>query len=77
MKRFFLYFLLLLFIAGLAMLAYGFWNAKNIRLWAVAAGEIKSTHDIGSREKDITSRFEASGGKKMDELKQELTALLN
>jgi hypothetical protein len=72
MKRFFLYFLLILFIAGLAMLAYGFWNAKNIRLWAAAAGEIKSRHDIGSKEKDIANRFEASGGKKMDELKNEL-----
>jgi hypothetical protein len=72
MKRFFLYFLLILFIAGLAMLAYGFWNAKNIRLWAAKAGEIKATHDIGSKEKDITSRFEASGGKKMEDLKNEL-----
>ena len=72
MKRFFLYFLLILFIVGLAMLAYGFWNAKNIRLWAAAAGQIKSQHDIGSKEKDITNRFEASGGKKMEDLKNEL-----
>lgn len=72
MKRFFLYFLLILFIVGLTMLAYGFWNAKNIRLWAAAAGEIKAAHDIGSKEKDITNRFESSGGKKMEDLKNEL-----
>jgi hypothetical protein len=75
MKRFFLYFLLILFIAGLAMLAYGFWNAKNIRLWAAKAGEIRATHDIGSREKDITSRFETSGGKKIEDLKNDLANL--
>jgi hypothetical protein len=54
------------------MLAYGFWNAKNIRIWATQAGEIKATHDIGSKEKEIANRFETSGGKKMDELKKEL-----
>jgi hypothetical protein len=72
MKRFFLYFLLVLFILGLAMLAYGFWNAKNIRLWAAKAEEIRMQHDIGGKEKDITSRFEDSGGKKMEDLKNEL-----
>jgi len=72
MKRFLLYFLLILFIAGLTMLAYGFWNAKNIRLWAAKAGEIKAAHDIGSKEKDIANRFDASGGKKMEDLKNEL-----
>jgi hypothetical protein len=72
MKRLSLYFLLLLFIAGLTLLAYGFWNAKNIRIWAVAAGNIKFQHDIRSKEKDITNRFDASGGKTAEELDAEI-----
>lgn len=72
MKRFFLYLLLFLFIAGLAALAFGFYNAKNIRVWAISAAEIKARHDVFAKEKNIESRFDASGGKKMDELKAEL-----
>ena len=74
MKRFFLYFLLLLFIAGLAVLAFGFWNAKKVRAWAGAAAEIRSQHDVFAKEKNIESRFDASGGKKMEELKTELAS---
>lgn len=72
MKRFFLYFLLFLFIAGLAVLAFGFYNAKRVRAWAGAAAEIRSQYDVFAKEKNIESRFDASGGKKMDELKVEL-----
>ncbi len=72
MKRFFLYFLLFLFIAGLAVLAFGFYNAKRVRVWAGAAGEIKSQYDVFAKEKNIESRFDASGGKSMEEIKTEL-----
>jgi len=72
MKRFFLYSLMFLFIAGLAALAFGFYNAKNIRVWAGAAAEIKAKHDVFAKEKDVESKFDASGGKKMEELKKEL-----
>ena len=72
MKRFFLYLLLFLFIAGLAALAFGFYNAKNVRVWAKAAAEIKAQHDVLAKEKNVESRFDASGGKKMDELAAEL-----
>jgi len=74
MKRFFLYFLLFLFIAGLAVLAFGFYNAKRVRAWAGAAAEIRSQHDVFTKEKNIESRFDASGGKKMEELKTELAS---
>ena len=74
MKRFFLYFLLFLFIAGLAVLAFGFYNAKKVRAWAGAATEIRSQHDVFAKEKNIESRFDASGGKKMEELKAELAS---
>lgn len=72
MKRFLLYFLLILFIAGLATLALGFWNAKNIRQWASAAGEIKSRHDISAKENSIMANLNALGGKKAEEFKNEL-----
>ena len=72
MKRFFLYFLLFLFIAGLAMLAFGFWNAKNIRGWASAAGEIKARHDISAKENGIMANLNALGGKQAEEFKNEL-----
>ncbi|MFH0929660.1 MAG: hypothetical protein V1814_00215 [Candidatus Moraniibacteriota bacterium] len=74
MKRFFLYFLLLLLIAGLAALAFGFYNAKKIRAWAGAAAEIKSQHDVFAKEKNIESRFDASGGEKMEEFKREFAS---
>jgi hypothetical protein len=72
MKRFFLYLLLFLFIAGLAALAFGFYNAKKIRVWAISATEVKAQHDVFAKEKNIESEFDASGGKKMDELKADL-----
>jgi hypothetical protein len=72
MKRFFLYLLLFLFIAGLAVLAFGFYNAKRVRVWARAVAEIKTQHDVFAKEKNVESRFDASGGKKMDELKTDL-----
>lgn len=72
MKRFFLYFLLFLFIAGLATLAFGFWNAKNIRQWASAAGEIKTRHDISAKEGSVIADLNALGGKKAEEFKNEL-----
>ena len=67
MKRFFLYFLLILFIVGLAMLAYGFWNAKNIRLWAAAASDIKTRYDVPSEEKNVFDSLSALGGKNAQE----------
>jgi len=72
MKRFFLYFLLLLFIAGLAVLAFGFYNAKKIRVWAGAAGEIKLRYDMEKNEKNIVGDLNALGGKKSEEFKGEL-----
>jgi len=72
MKKIILYFLLFLFIAGLAMLAYGFWNAKNIRLWASAAEEIKTRHDISAKENSIVASLNALGGKRAEEFKNEL-----
>jgi len=72
MKKFILYFLLFLLIAGLATLAYGFWNGKNIRLWADAAAEIKTRNDISIKEKNIAGRLESAGGKKVGDLKAEL-----
>lgn len=74
MKRFFLYLLLFLFIAGLAALAFGFYNAKKIRVWAFSVAEIKTQHDVFAKEKDVEARFDSSGGKKMEELKTELAS---
>ncbi|MDD3487640.1 MAG: hypothetical protein PHF35_04700 [Candidatus Moranbacteria bacterium] len=72
MKKFILYFLLVLLIAALAILAYGFYNAKNVRIWAEAAAEIKSQHDISAKVADIEKFFEASGGKNTEELKNDM-----
>ncbi|MCX6762526.1 MAG: hypothetical protein NT093_01960 [Candidatus Moranbacteria bacterium] len=72
MKRFFLYFLLFLFIAGLAVLAFGFYNAKRVRAWAGAAAETKTRYDIERNEKNIVGDLNALGGKKSEEFKSEL-----
>jgi hypothetical protein len=72
MKRFFLYFLLILFIVGLAMLAYGFWNAKNIRLWASAITETKSRYDVPTEEKNVFDSLSALSGKNADDFKSGL-----
>jgi len=73
MKKFLLYFLIFLFIAGLASLAYGFWSAKNIRKWAEVMAEIKMQHNISSQEKNITEKMNASGGKNVKEFSAELS----
>ncbi len=76
MKRFFLYLLFFLFIAGFATLAYGFWNAKNIRVWAKDAAKIKSENSISEREKNIEEKMNASGGKTAAEFNVELTGFV-
>jgi len=72
MKKIILYLLLFLLIAGLATLAYGFWNAKNIRQWASAASQIKARHDSILADNNTEKRFAADRGKSMEELKSDL-----
>jgi hypothetical protein len=76
MKKIFLYLILFLFIAGLATLAYGFWNAKNIRGWARTVAEIKSQHDISASQKNIEEKMNASGGKTAAEFNEELAVFV-
>lgn len=54
------------------MLAYGFWNAKNIRIWAAAAGEIKVQNDKMLADNNTETRLNAERGKSMEELKNDL-----
>jgi len=72
MKRFFLYLVLFLFVAGFATLAWGFWNAQKTRSWSRQAGEIKAHHDISSKVKDVQEKMNASGGKTAEEFGGEL-----
>jgi hypothetical protein len=72
MKKFFLYLIIFLLIAGLASVAYGFWSAKNIRKWAKTMTQIKLDHDISSQEKSIAEKMNASGGKKAEDFSAEL-----
>ena len=54
------------------MLVFGFYNAKNIRVWAGAAAETRSRYDIEKNEKNIVGDLNALGGKKSEEFKGEL-----
>jgi hypothetical protein len=71
MKKFTLYFLLLLMLAGIGMLAFGFWNAKNTRLFAQEAQMVRAKHNFESQIQEIEKGFRGGSGKKAVELLQD------
>lgn len=72
MRKFILFLLLLLLIAGTGTLTFGFWNAGNIRAWSESAQNLKLRHDGFAEEKYAKNRLDSGGGKKMEEMKSEM-----
>lgn len=71
MKKFILYFLLLLLLAGIGTFAFGFWNAKNTRSFSEEAQAIRAKYTFESQIQEIEKGFRGSGGKKPAEMRQE------
>jgi hypothetical protein len=57
MKKFLLFFLVFLLLLGTGSLAFGFWNGKDVRKWAISADEIRVRHNIAGKEKNLEERF--------------------
>jgi hypothetical protein len=70
MKKFILYFLLLLMLAGTGLLAFGFWNAKNARVFSQEARSVREKYDFESQIQEIEKGFRG-GGKKPAEMRQD------
>jgi hypothetical protein len=71
MKKFILYFLLLLLLTGIGMLAFGFWNAKNTRAFSQEAQTIRVRHNFETQIQEIEKGFRSGSGKKPAEMRQD------
>jgi len=77
MKKFILYFLLLLMLLGIGMLAFGFWNAKNTRFFAQEAQGVRAMHNFESQIQEIEKGFRGGGAKKPAELRQDARSFIS
>jgi hypothetical protein len=71
MKKFILYFLLVLFFAGVATFAFGFLNAKKVRGFADEISEIQKKHDLAPQIEKIESSFRENGKKEISQIRDE------
>lgn len=71
MKKFILYFLLVLFFAGVATFAFGFLNAKKVRGFADDVAKIQSKHDLAPEIEKIEGSFRENGKKEISQIRDE------
>jgi hypothetical protein len=71
MRKFILYFLLLLLLAGIGTFAFGFWNAKNTRAFSQEAQAIRVKYNFESQIQEIEKGFRGGSGKKPAEMRQD------
>lgn len=71
MRKAILIFLFALFFAGLATLVFGFYNARNIRHFAVSAEALNAKYDGTLRLKEVEKDYQKSGTRDALQLKVE------
>ncbi|PIU77694.1 MAG: hypothetical protein COZ28_00725 [Candidatus Moranbacteria bacterium CG_4_10_14_3_um_filter_44_15] len=71
MRKFILYFLLILLLAAVGTFSYGFYNGKKIRGFVQQLGDIKSRHDFSSQVEEIEKSFRDSGKKDTAAIREE------
>jgi hypothetical protein len=71
MKKFTLYFLLLLLIVGIGALVFGFWNARNIRNFSSRAQGLVKKYSFELQIGEIEKNIRGSSAKKASEMNQE------
>lgn len=71
MRKAILIFLFILFFAGLATLVFGFYNARNIRHFAVSAEALNAKYDGALRIKEVEKDYQKSGTRDALQLKTE------
>jgi hypothetical protein len=71
MRKAILIFLFILFFAGLATLVFGFYNAGNIRHFAVSAEILNAKYDGTLRLKEVEKNYQKSGTRDALQLKVE------
>ncbi|MDP1845814.1 MAG: hypothetical protein Q8L09_03635 [Candidatus Moranbacteria bacterium] len=71
MRKIILIFLFILFFAGLATLVFGFYNAGNIRHFAVSAEALNAKYDGALRLKEVEKNYQKSGTRDVLQLKVE------
>jgi hypothetical protein len=71
MRKFFLYFLLILLLVAVGTFFFGFWNAKKIRSFAVELSAIRANHDFSSQVEEISLSFSDSGKKDVAAIRED------
>lgn len=75
MRKFVLYFLLILLIVAVGTFSYGFWNGKKVRDFAVQLSLVKNNHNFASQIEEIEESFGKSGGKETAVIREETRRL--
>lgn len=70
MKKFILYFFLLLFLVGIGTFIFGFWNAKAIRNFSQDAWGLKVKYNFEAQMQQIERSF-SSGGKDVSKMRED------
>ena len=71
MRKFILYFLLILLLVAVGMFSYGFWNASLISGLARGLADIKSSHDFSGEISEIEKNFRDSSKKDVSRIRDE------
>jgi hypothetical protein len=71
MKKFILYFLLVLFFAGVATFIYGFLNGKKVRSFTAEVAEIQARHELAPQIEKIENNFRENGKKDISQIREE------
>lgn len=71
MRKFILYFLLIMLVAATGTFSYGFWNAKKIRSFAAELNGIQKNHDFSAQMQEIESGFRDSSRKDAAQIRKQ------
>ena len=71
MRKFILYFLLILLLVAVGTFSYGFWNGKKIRGFAMQVSQIRAKHDLAPQIEKIETSFRDNGKKEISQIRDE------
>ncbi len=75
MRKFILYALLLAFLVALGTLVFGFWNARNIRVFAERSKEIKAENDLSGEIEEAEKIFLSEENNDPQEVQKKTTEI--
>lgn len=75
MRKFLLYFLLILLILSVGTFSYGIYNGKKIQSFAKKASEMRAAHNFESQIQEIENSFRDSGKKDVTAIREDTIRL--